>query len=536
MGKDIDLKNIDITSVELSERMAVPSAIDATPAYAGVRGTFAYRTQLKVTANSSRIRFHGMGMWCRVYVDGVALQECSLPYSGFWVDVPATENTVRELVVVIDNRFDYERVPLQKTYFDFYAYGGLFRSVEWHEVDGFSIDRARVEKITGGIKTEISFHGNVPANIDLKTLVNGEKEQVFESVEIKNNTATLCIDAGALEEWNPEKPVLHTLQIFTGNDDIIERFGLRDLKIENRQILLNGKPQKLLGYNRHESHPQFGPALPDQLLISDLQILKDMGCNFVRGSHYPQDQRFLDLCDEMGFLVFEEALGWQDDEKDFVNPQFVEQQELQTRLMVRNSINHPSIIMWGFLNEGYSNLESSRAVYTRLATSIREEDSSRFVTFASNQNEEELNFDLADIISVNTYPGWYGELDEPESVNEIVPHIERILGYLKDKGQDSKPFIISEIGAGAIYGWRDAHQTHWSEEYQAEYLETICKIVVGNEQITGVALWQFCDGRTYGSSRALMRPRAFNNKGTLDEYRRPKMAYQRVKEIFTSSR
>jgi len=149
-----------------------------------------------------------------------------------------------------------------------------------------------------------------------------------------------------LDPWSPSDPKLHTLRVRTNGDDIIERFGIRELKIDDGKMLLNGEPLKLLGYCRHEAHPQFGPALPEQQLLHDLQILKDLGCNFVRGAHYPQDQRFLDLCDELGFLVKEESLGWNAPVEDFQNPVFCDLQEQQTRLMVRNSINHPSVIIF----------------------------------------------------------------------------------------------------------------------------------------------------------------------------------------------
>lgn len=81
-------------------------------------------------------------------------------------------------------------------------------------------------------------------------------------------------------------------------------------------------------------------------------------------------------------------------------------------------------------------------------------------------------------------------------------------------------------------GWRDALHAHYSEEYQAEYLETVCREVMTNPGILGVSLWQFCDCRTYAGAMALGRPRTFNNKGTFDEYRRPKQAAQVVKAAF----
>ena len=205
--------------------------------------------------------------------------------------------------------------------------------------------------------------------------------------------------------------------------------------------------------------------------------------------------------------------------------------------MVRKSINHPAVVLWGFLNEGASNKPESRSLYASLASLIRAQDPSRLVTFATMHPFDDINLDLVDVISVNTYPGWYAQdQNKVAPADEIVPRLAAIRAAMAAKGLANKPLLISEIGAGAIYGWRDALEAHWSEEYQERYLETVCREIVDNPAFAGVMLWQFCDCRTYASAMALRRPRAFNNKGTLDEFRRPKMAYRTVRRIFTAER
>jgi beta-glucuronidase len=541
LGEDVDLDENALSSLlkktRLNDSMTVPSAIDTMPDYTATRGTFVLSTDLYVTPGTKgRLHFGGLGMWCRIMVDGVSLGDISLPYSGFWIDVPSSSEEMRNLTVIIDNRFDAERVPLQHQYFDFYAYGGIFRSVEWHEYNDYCLDRAVIKAKDQELTIDIFLHGDVPDKVNLTLKINDDEVNSLPQASVSpGDTGAVVrveLSGEGLASWSPESPNLHTLNISLDNDDLIERFGIRTLSLENGLILLNGEPVKLLGYNRHEVHPQFGPALPHQQLLQDIQILKDLGCNYVRGSHYPQDQRFLDLCDEAGIMVMEESLAWQPQEEHFVSEKFCRLQETQTRLMVRNSINHPSIIMWGFFNEGRSELPCSQPVYYRLAKAIKEEDDSRFVTYATCHPFEELNYDLADIISINMYPGWYEDPECSDPLEQIVPKIRKVMDHLGKEGQGEKPFIISEIGAGAIYGWRDAHNAHWSEGFQEEYLETVINEVLENDRIAGVSLWQFCDGRTYDSPMALKRPRAFNNKGTLDEYRRPKQAYESVKALF----
>ncbi len=423
---------------------------------------------------------------------------------------------------------------LVEPYFDFYLFGGIYRGVSLRELPEPAVLAARVTVVdaaAGKIRVAVEASAQPTAALEV-AFDDGDFEEVG-GVRWENHTAEIELEVPSPRAWSPSDPRLHTLTLRLGADTFETRFGLREIRVDGPRLLLNGEPLKLRGVCRHEAHPQFGPALPDALILQDVQRLLDLGCNFVRGSHYPQDPRFLDLCDEHGLLVFEESLGWQANEKHFTDPRFAERLVLQTREMVRRSFNHPSVILWGFLNEGRSDLASSTPVYEALAAAIREEDPSRPVTYATNLPFDDLNLGFADIVSVNCYPGWYSPEDAgPRPLGEIVPHLDGILDHLHAAGHGAKPMIVSEIGAGAIYGWRDPHQAHWSEEYQADLLAVVCEKFRSDDRITGLAIWQFCDGRTYTDSHALKRPRAFNNKGLYDEYRRPKLAVARVREAF----
>lgn len=537
LGTEVDPESVRPGEIRWDDLMTVPGVFDSCPDHVRKRGCFALRCFVD-TVNASmrgRIRFGGLGLWGRVFVDGECLGTCQTPYAPWSVAVPPGASSRRELVILIDNRFDPDRVPLFDPFFDFYGYGGIYRSVAWHELPSLALDRVTVTPLDleGNVRIDIRFDGDAPATLDTTLAFDDGAAVDFRGLEVREGLATLETRVPSPRLWELAAPALHTLRVEIDGDSITERFGLRTVAAKDGKILLNGKPVKLLGYNRHEAHPQFGPALPPQQLLHDLQHLRRLGCNFVRGSHYPQDQRFLDLCDELGFLVFEEALGWGTPIAHLADPRFNELQEIQTRAMVRTSANHPSVILWGFLNECESDKPESDAAVARLAAAIRAEDDSRLVTFATNRPFVERNYDKVDVVSVNQYPGWYPEdRDKERPLNEIEPLIDRVLAHLKEEGQEAKPFIISEMGAGAIYGWRDELEAHWSEQYQAAYLGVLARRVVEDERIAGVAIWQFCDGRTYADGHALGRPRAFNNKGTFDEYRRPKMAAATVRQIF----
>jgi beta-glucuronidase len=342
--------------------------------------------------------------------------------------------------------------------------------------------------------------------------------------------------SGKLEDlnvnpWAPSKPNLYEVRAVLLDkdqivDDMIDRVGFRVLKVRGRKLLLNGVPLQLRGYNRHESHPQFGNALPVEAMVTDLEIMKDLGCNFIRTAHYPNDERFLDLCDEMGMLIWEESHARS---PDFNHPKFLEQITNSTSEMIDWHYNHPSIIMWGCLNECNSDARWGRKVYVHLTKLMKKLDPHRPVTFATNRGDRDICLDLADIVSFNRYAGWYGR-----GIDDIEPDIKRLLRWLhsdSSRGGKGKPVIMSEFGAGAIYGYRHPSRAKWTEQYQCDLLDEALQAYLNNSNIIGVAIWQFCDVRiTFDWWRT--RPRTMNNKGTVDEFRRPKLVYDVVKKHF----
>ncbi len=561
LGSDVDLSQTALASARVFRtaldaaapgiRTVVPGCFDALPGLAGARGTAAYRTVLPaLPADPSlggRLLFDGVGLWAAVYVDGELLHVQRKPCSPFAVTVPARTRAADqrgELIVVIDNRFDTERSPLQENYFDFYAYGGIFRPVRFQAVPGRYLTGVRVttrDVESGMVRVRVNL--SEPGKGALAFGFDGAPPGEPVAVEVPEEGIELDLTVPDPRPWSADAPNLHSFQVllWAGGgplpvDDMIIRFGLRTVEVEGSSIRLNGSPVRLFGWNRHEAHPQYGPALPLTQLEHDIRLMKDAGANFVRGSHYPQDARFLDLCDEMGMMVWEESIGWQQDERHFADEEYCRLIVEQQKEMIEAHANHPSIVMWGFQNELHSEKASARPLISRLAEVTRETDPGRPVTFATCRFPHDLCLDLVDIVSINMYPGWYAsDEEEYRPLEEIRERVDRLIAELESQGHGAKPLILSEIGAGAIYGVRDPHAGHWSEEYQSDYLLTVCGEFLNKPRINGLALWQFCDCRTYGSARALRRPRGFNNKGIVDEYRRPKSAYGVVADLMTGA-
>jgi beta-glucuronidase len=545
----IELDSFSPAGLTRMEKMPVPSAFDALPAHAGKRGAAAYRTHLHVPAGRpARLEFGAVSMWSRIFVDGVRCHEQACGYAPFVVEVPAAARADRELVVLVDNRFDFERVPMHEEYFDFYQYGGILREVTLHLLPAGApfIDHVQVRPTddyrSGGVEVVIELGGGVPEKITLTTQFDAAASVSHQHVSVHNARITLSLNVPAPRLWAPDSPHLHTLRVTMGGpdsaaalDDATVRFGLRRIEARAGALWLNGQKLQLRGYNRHEWHPNYGPCTPRLQLYADLQLMRDLGCNFVRGSHYPQDQRFLDLCDELGFLVWEENLGWGQREKTFASEKFERDHEASLRAMVRASANHPSVIIWGFLNEAGTDSDYVRPLFARTAGLLRELDPTRLVSYASMFALSDRHFDLADLIALNIYPGWYGCEGVEKPIGLIAPFLEKCLAHLDATGFREKPVIISEIGAEGLYGWRDTHHDFFTEEFQAGYLREACRAALSHSRCSGIALWHFSDVRTYGGGWSLKRPRTFNNKGTLDEFRRPKAAYAAVRAAFSAA-
>ena len=301
--------------------------------------------------------------------------------------------------------------------------------------------------------------------------------------------------------------------------------GFREVRTRGKDILLNGQKLQIRGFCRHEDHPQFGCSLPWAAMCRDLSLMRDLGANSVRTSHYPNDELFLDLCDETGMLVWEENHARGLSEEDMRNPNFERQCEDCIREMIGAHFNHPSIYIWGILNECASHTQYGRECYQKQLELIRSLDHTRPRSFASCQFKTDICFDLVDVVSYNIYPLWYH--DTPVDV-----YLKDLYGWVQEEtGGSGKPFLITEVGAGAIYGYRTPEKVKWSEEYQAQALEKQLSAILSQEGCSGVYIWQFCDCRVCDSWFHI-RPRTMNNKGVVDEYRRPKLAYETVKKMF----
>ncbi len=539
------LENVDENSFTPDDVMCVPGAFDTAPAYRYKRGTGLYRREFLLTEDSPRglLKVGAIGLQARFCLDGKTVGTSKLPYSDVEFETGPLKAGRHVITAAIDNNLDPldatfgpgDRMKIFLQYYDFYAFGGFYRGITLHQLAETALDRVQVQTLSlaeGKVALKFLFSGDTTQK--QKVAFRFDTEESFHDLEVSHGDCVECMVPN-FRIWTLEKPALHTLEVRCGKDCMVERFGIRTIAAGKKEILLNGKPVYLKGFNRHESHPEFGPATPDAVMLEDLQNLRDLNCNFVRGAHYSQDQRFLDLCDEMGMLVWEESLGWGNRNHHMGDQEFQALTEESTRLMVRNSINHPAVIIWGFMNEMSAGKPEAYQLSERLIKAIKDVDQSRLVTFACANTIDEICTPLMDIIAYNIYPGWLSIDSLQDPMDEIAPKQAQTIQFFREHNPADKPMIVSEMGCCALYGQRGFGAAQWTEEFQAEYLEKVIKTVASaKDELCGITIWQFNDAMSFHRKGDNIRgkPLGFNLAGVFDIYRRRKLSADAVKKLY----
>ena len=336
--------------------------------------------------------------------------------------------------------------------------------------------------------------------------------------------------------WTPETPYLYKVKMELTNPvtgevvDYSEHYtAFRWYRFDGKEgFFLNGKPYKLRGVCRHQDQKPIGVALTDEMHRRDFLLMKEMGANFIRISHYPQDDALLEMCDKLGMLAWEEIPVI-----DIVpdTPGYGDHCERNLREMIRQHYNHPSIIMWGYMNEillvtqrRYKTeeeqkpvLERTLALAERLEKALKEEDDTRLSTMAfhgSNSYNEVGLSRITDIVGWNLYSGWYGG------------DLTGFEHYLAEQQRDypDHPLIVSEYGAGSDKRLHSLQPRafDFSSEYQQIYLEHYLPVLEETPYVCGGTHWNFIDFSSALRDESMPR---INNKGLVYADRTPKDVY-----------
>lgn len=535
LGGETALADFQPGTVRFQEKIAVPGVFDMGVDRYMQRGLGVYRLLVSGCSEPRlRLAVAGMGLAARLFWDGREIGKYTMPYSAEEYDFTSSDENEHELIIALDNRFEAQEFQFFREGYDFYAFGGIYRSITLQALPENRIERLQVfplELESGKVKLRLILGGKIPDRLNFALSFDGKTPKKYTR-KVVNGIVELTTSVPDRRIWSPESPNLHTIEAATADDAMIERFGLRTVETRNGRILLNGKEIYLNGVNRHETHPEFGPVQSCQSMLEDIRLIRNAGMNFIRCVHYPQDQAWLDLCDETGMLVWVESLGWgltdPADHSDRTLPYFL----AQNRSMIRHGVNHASVIFWGMLNECASHLETSRNFYAALLRDMKKEDPTRLRSYASCRNVYDVCFDQADVISMNCYPGWFADITDSHTLaSELIPpHLKQIADFYSQQKFGGKPILITEIGACGVYGVRDRNLAQWTEDFQADFMRKSVRAIHKNPAFSGYALWQFCDSRSYQRGQIRGKPFGFNLAGLVDPYRRMKLAYDEVRE------
>ncbi len=516
----------------------VPGVWEQIPALSSFRGTADYERDVEIYEDGNYLlRMGAVSHTGNVYWDGVHAGAHYNAFTGFDVLLRNVSAGAHRLRVNVDNRFGEEstlHIPN-----DYYTYGGINRSVELQKVGSAYIDRMAFHSVKIGenayravVRVYVHCIDAVgDAEISIAVAGIGASACIGAMKPDERRSAELSLDVENVREWDVLNPFLYDLTAVLSldghpADDMIDRVGFRTVELAGSDILINGKKIKIKGFNRHEDHGLFGCALPENAMMNDLQLILETGANSIRTCHYPNDPKFLDLCDELGILVWEEHHNRAIPMEIMRKPLFAEQERQCNEEMVFQHVNHPCIYIWGVLNECESATEEGRAIFAEQIGQIRRLDPTRPVSFATCRTFSDICLDLADVVSWNIYPGWYFN----ESAED---YTAGLIAWSDEHGAKGKPMLITEIGAGGIAGFRDPlGKAKWSEERQGDILNEQLTAVLSDPRLCGVYVWQFADVRV-AEEWAMGRPNTRNNKGVVSTLRSPKLSFETVRKIFS---
>jgi beta-glucuronidase len=511
-----------------------------------------YRTWFEaapVAGERVLLRFDGVAIRSKVWVNGTLAGEHLFPYTGFTLDVTGLVRAgSNRLVVLADNQLLKDAIP-DTNCTGWWNYGGINRGVyletEWLE---WATDLWATTKrnASGGwdLTVNATLHGNVGMPTVLKAVLKDARGRTLWTKDWMESQApgamkiTAAGEVRDVDAWSPEHPVLYRLELGAvtqgSSSGITAPVGFRQIEVKGTKILLNGEPVFFKGVNYHEMYPGVGMTLSREQVRRDLLDMKALGANFVRLAHYSHDRQVYELADELGLMVWSEIPAWQTHAETLGSDAVWEAYGApQLKEMIAQRRMHPSVVVWSVGNEFPSDREPVAKYVARATALVRELDGTRLVTFASDRRERDISFDSVDFIAINEYFGWY---------YGAIPDFAGVLDKMHEKWP-GKPIVVSEFGSESILGWKNAAPKDSGMDYSEDYHIKLVGTHLGyifdparSGYMSGALLWVYAD---FPNPSAFQRLPAhppvaayMNLKGLVTDDRRHKRVWAVVQRAF----
>jgi beta-glucuronidase len=539
-----------------SGQMVVPASFNDIAANATVRDYFGdiwYQTSVWVPLGwqGRRIVLHFESATHRatVWVNDVEVVSHEGGYTPFEADITdhvAPGQEVR-ITALINNTLHWQSIPpgviedtpagkRQRYWHDFFNYAGIHRSVWLYATDPAHITDVTITTDLDGANGVINYTVDAEDGDDLEIKVILRDAEGTEVTTDTGPSGTLNVPS--VHKWAPGDGYLYDLEIqLLRGDTIVDSYhqsvGVRTVKVDGIRFVINGEPFYFTGFGKHEDLPVIGKGHNDAYLVHDFELLKWIGANSFRTSHYPYAEDVLDYADRQGIVIIDETAavglnmglgggifggqGYQTFSPETANDATREVHAQAIRELIARDKNHPSVVLWSIANEPESDTEEAEKYFQPLFDVARQADPTRpigFVNVMLAPHGKCRVSQFGDVLMLNRYYGWYvntGDLEAAELAWEE---------ELKAWAGDGKPIIITEYGADTYPGLHTLVGEPWTEEYQVEYLDMNHRVFDRIDAVVGEQVWNFAD---FTTTSGIMRVGG-NKKGVFTRDRQPKAA------------
>ncbi|KAJ8974536.1 hypothetical protein NQ317_009103 [Molorchus minor] len=490
---DYDGAKKSVQASDYIDIMAVPSSYNDISASENVRdhvGVVQYQRSFVIpsTWGSKRIwlRFGSVCYSAGVYINGELALSHEIGHLPFVGEITSfvKAGDVNQIEVLVNNTLTNDTIPQgdveiltkQNYNFDFFNYAGIDRPVLLYTTEDTYINDITVQ------------------------------------TAIKDTSGIISYDV---------------VDIFDTDGNLLDRyelqFGVRELSWDSTSFKINGKPVYLRGFGRHEDSDIRGKGLDLPLILRDYSLIKWIGANSYRTSHYPYAEEIMDLADSLGIMIIDETPAV-DTGADLLR----NHKQSITELISRDK-NRPSVVMWSAANEPSTGDEASEDYYREVIAHLKTLDTTRPVTIANNVGPSaDHSGQFLDILSFNQYNSWYNnEGDFDVIFTKVLTEAEE--WHYKY----NKPVMITEYGADTLEGYHSLPSFIWSEEYQNELMSRNFEVfdrLRAKGWFVGEMIWNFADFKTRQDFKRV----GGNKKGIFTRQRQPKQSAHLMRRRYWS--
>jgi len=483
------------------------------------------------------LRIGSASHFAKVYINGTLL---ATHEGGFLpIDMELTNsidlNAANRISILVDNRLTFQSLPLgellehnqmtkQLINYDFFNFSGIHRDVLLYTTPKKYLSDIRLKTSIEGNQANISYEVDTPNPITKIEILDPKGNLVICDTQ---PNGVLIIFHPLL--WDINQGNLYIMKVFTTFDEYHLKFGIRSFEIINQELFLNHKKVYLKGFGKHEDIAIIGKGNNAAYNVRDFELMRWIGANSFRTSHYPYAEEIYDLADEYGILIIDEvpAVGfnfWSDRtvfHESVVNDTTLKNHKQQVKEMIERDRNHPSVVIYSLANEANSHEEGAYLYFKKLVDFTRNLTDTPLMIVEWVDASINKVASLFDIIGVNRYFGWYTDFADLEVIEKQLK--ESLIKYHE---RFHKPILLSEFGADTIAGIHTLPSLAFSEEFQIEFVEKYQKAIANLDFIVGEHVWNFSDFMTKpGLTRFIG-----NRKGIFTRDRQPKMIAHYLRE------